>query len=133
VNDDISDKISNKIKGIVGVICELNEIEYNIELSSCPRLNNDLNLARFVENISKKYNFNVINVNNSTPIMGSDDFARYCEKVPGVYFGIGGKDEIYSDINPHTGEFDFNDKIIPYALEIFIRIIEEKSNSVILN
>ena len=42
--------------------------------------------------------------------MGSDDFSYYCEKIPGVYFGIGGRDEEYHDINPHSGEFDFNDK-----------------------
>ena len=133
VKDAISDHLCSRISHIVKNICKIYDLEYNIEFKTCPKLVNDKNLSDFVEKICQKYNFTYLNVKFATPIMGSDDFSLYSEKVPGLYYGIGGRDEEYQDINPHSGEFDFNDKIIPFALELFLRIVEEKSDTKILN
>jgi amidohydrolase len=66
------------------------------------------------------------------PVMGSEDFSFYQNKIPGCFFYLGGGDETH-DKNIHSPYFDFNDKSIPIGVEMFIRIIEEKSSCNLIN
>lgn len=60
------------------------------------------------------------------PVMGGEDFAYYCQKIPSCFFAVG--------LCPHDQEsmpslhhpaFDFNDRAIPTGVEMFCRIAME--------
>lgn len=53
------------------------------------------------------------------PMMTSEDFSYFLEKVPGCFFFVGcGK----ADMSLHNPHFDFNDDIIPIAAEMMGRV-----------
>ncbi|WP_034389080.1 amidohydrolase [Hellea balneolensis] len=55
------------------------------------------------------------------PIMGSEDFAFFLEKLPGCYFLLGNGE----DSSPiHTPTYNFNDEASKYGIAAFVRIIE---------
>ena len=54
------------------------------------------------------------------PYRGSEDFGHLTKLVPGCIFEIGDGAE-YPEI--HTWQFDFNDKIIPYAVEMYWELV----------
>jgi amidohydrolase len=86
---------------------------------------NHKNPTELVNKIASKH-FTV--TSRDLPVMASEDFSFYLKKIPGCYFLLGGGDETHDKI-PHTPYFNFNDKSIPYGVEMFIRIIEEKSGT----
>jgi len=62
-----------------------------------------------------------------TPCMGAEDFGAMSEAVPGCYAWVGqGEDEISNHSQGlHTPRYDFNDAIIPSAIEFFVRVAEQ--------
>lgn len=52
------------------------------------------------------------------PIMGSEDFSCYLEKIPGCFFWIGMGLE---NLSIHNSNYEFNDAIIPIAAEILAK------------
>lgn len=57
----------------------------------------------------------------SMPVLGSEDFAYYVDKVPGAFFFLasGRKD---NDTMIHESNFDFNDNLIEDATEFWMRL-----------
>ena len=53
------------------------------------------------------------------PARASEDFAFYLEKIPGCYFFIGNGEQSASC---HSAHYDFNDKILPIAAELFCHV-----------
>ena len=64
---------------------------------------------------------------NPTPCMGAEDFGAMSEAVPGCYVWVGqGEDEGSNHSQGlHTPQYDFNDAIIPSAIEFFVRVTEQ--------
>lgn len=56
------------------------------------------------------------------PIRASEDFGWYMKQIPGAIFYIG-NGENYPPI--HTAEFDFNDKILGEAVDIFVKLLQQ--------
>lgn len=58
-----------------------------------------------------------------SPVMGAEDFAFYCQKVPSCFFVLGlippGKKSV-PDL--HQPDFNFNDDAIPTGIELFCRL-----------
>ena len=55
------------------------------------------------------------------PIMGSEDFAFFLQKIPGCYFGLGNGE----DSRPiHTSDYNFNDDASKYGIAAFTKIVE---------
>lgn len=60
--------------------------------------------------------------NISLPIMASEDFSYYLEKIPGAYALIGADDGEGHNIACHNAGYDFNDKLIEPVSKILIQI-----------
>ena len=60
------------------------------------------------------------------PSMGGEDFAYYLEKVPGSFFRLGCRNEAKGFVNAfHNSRFDLDEDVLPFGVEMFVRIIEE--------
>ena len=66
------------------------------------------------------------NVEVVKPSMGGEDFAYYLEKVPGSFFRLGCRNEEKGLIHPyHSSLFDIDEEVLPFGVEMFIRIIDQ--------
>ena len=66
------------------------------------------------------------NVEFLRPSMGGEDFAYFLEKVPGSFFRLGCRNEAKGFVNPfHNSRFDLDEDVLPFGVEMFVRIIAE--------
>ncbi len=66
------------------------------------------------------------NVEVLKPTMGAEDFAYYLEKVPGALFRLGIRNEGKGIIYPcHSSRFDIDEEVLPFGVEMFVRIIDK--------
>ncbi len=56
------------------------------------------------------------------PIMASEDFSYFLNRIPGAYALIGAGDEDGHDVPCHSGRYDFNDRLIPLVVRLFARL-----------
>jgi amidohydrolase len=125
LKNEIGDQIINRIKKVSESIADMNKSEVKVNtnvLGNCTV--NHTEPTKLVEKIASKY-FKV--ETHDLPLMASEDFSYFLEKTPGCFFMLGVKDENHKEYL-HTPTYDFNDKGIPYGVEMFIRIVEEKSS-----
>jgi len=59
-------------------------------------------------------------------IMASEDFGYYLQKVPGSVFFLGGGLTGPHRTSNHSPTFDFNDDVLPIAVTMWIRLIEDR-------
>jgi amidohydrolase len=62
------------------------------------------------------------------PSMGGEDFGAMLEQVPGCYIWMGqgvAKDGSAHNFGLHTPQYDFNDEIIPLAVEYWAQVVEK--------
>lgn len=63
-----------------------------------------------------------ITQNLSLPIMASEDFSYYLEKIPGA-FALIGADDGNRDTPCHSPHYDFNDRLISDVVKVFSRLV----------
>ncbi|KAL8138516.1 hypothetical protein V2J09_004517 [Rumex salicifolius] len=70
------------------------------------------------------------NVKETVPLMGSEDFAYYQEKIPGHFFFVGMKTETKQSAPEHNAKFMVNEDMLPYGASLHaslaVRYILEK-------
>jgi len=59
------------------------------------------------------------------PLMGSEDFSYFLEKVPGCYMFLGNG----ADSHIHNHDYDFNDEIIPVGVRYWCTLVEQELGS----
>lgn len=65
------------------------------------------------------------NVEVVKPSMGGEDFAYFLEKVPGAFFRLGIRNEERGIVHPyHSSLFDIDEEVLPFGVEMFVRIID---------
>jgi amidohydrolase len=58
--------------------------------------------------------------------MGGEDFAYFLEKVPGAFFRLGIRNEEKGIIHSyHSTLFDIDEEVLPFGVEMFVRIVDE--------
>jgi hippurate hydrolase len=59
---------------------------------------------------------------NCTPLMGSEDFSYFLEKVPGCYVFLG--NGLHTD--SHSSDYDFNDEAMPAGIAYWVSLVEQE-------
>ena len=57
------------------------------------------------------------------PIMASEDFSYYLQKIPGAFALIGADDGDNHRIPCHSPFYDFNDRLMPKVTRLFARLV----------
>ncbi|MGL5717477.1 MAG: amidohydrolase [Paraclostridium sp.] len=104
------------------------EIAYNCKISvnikdDYPAVNNNEKLYdEFTQAIG---NEKLIKLD---PIMISEDFSYYQQEVPGLFFMLGARNEEKGYINGlHNINFNFDEKILGNALDVYVRLLKYKN------
>lgn len=114
--------ICQALEELAGEISRKYDLAYQTEWSDVfPETVNDPALAKEVLDRAEEMGFMTRELED--PIRSSEDFGYFQKECPGVIFFIGNGEE-YPQI--HTKEYDFNDEILPTALELFEKLAHVK-------
>ncbi|MBP5295332.1 MAG: M20/M25/M40 family metallo-hydrolase, partial [Lachnospiraceae bacterium] len=109
---------------LVEGICAMNgaacEIEYSREF--IPTINDPACVEWAAKAARKVFGPENVEV-GCDPIMGSEDFAKYQQLVPGAFCFLGNVDETHDKPNHHAC-FDFNDDILLPGAEWFAELVK---------
>lgn len=119
---DVRKLIKNRFIDLVKLTAKAYGVTVDIDwYSGDPSVNNDQFLTNIVRDESSKFT----TVYEMKPQLGSDDFACYQEKIPGVYANIGNG----RNVGHHNPHFTADDNTVIYGAEFFevnsIRILKE--------
>ena len=120
----VSEKIEARMRKVVQSICDMNdaacEVEYSREFIATL---NDQTCAEWAAKAAEKI-YGKENVElGCDPIMGSEDFAKYQQFIPGCYCFTGNIDETHDKPNHHAC-YDYNDDILLPAAEWFAELVK---------
>jgi amidohydrolase len=118
---EVRDKLEERVKKIATSIAEgfgaRVEIDYE---RGYPVVVNEAASTAFAANIAQaiapsgKVNTQI------APVMGAEDFAYYLEHKPGAFIFAGNGDSA----SLHHPAYDFNDKLLPYGIAYWARLVE---------
>jgi amidohydrolase len=122
VREDLKSRIEQVSQGIVRSFA----VDYRFDFEyGYPVLVNDPEMSKLVASACGK-GIGKENVEVLKPSMGGEDFAYYLEKVPGSFFRLGSRNEERGMIHPyHSSLFDIDEVILPFGVEMFVRIIDQ--------
>lgn len=122
VRQQLKEKLEQVSQGVArsfGVDCEF-IFDYGY-----PALVNDPQMSHLIASACGK-GIGKENVEFIRPSMGGEDFSYYLEKVPGSFFRLGCRNEKKGMIHPfHNSRFDLDEDVLPFGVEMFVRIIDE--------
>lgn len=115
-SDDLFDLIDKKLKQIAKGIEASFGVKIIVETKKMyPVLKNDTNIYNHVLNVLKDRETKILK-----PMMTSEDFSYYLEKVPGLFVMLGTKNEDRGFIYPlHNGKFDLDEKVLVKGVELY--------------
>jgi amidohydrolase len=118
VLEDIFEQIDNLCRGI----CQAAGANYTFKpIIGYPAVINDGKLADIVAAAARDV-VGEDGVSAMQPLMGSEDFSRYQEHVPGAYFFIGiGNEEKGASYPHHHAKFDMDEDALRYGCETMLR------------
>lgn len=115
--------LENDIREHAGHLAKVEGLKLSFEESDIfPETVNAPEVVAKVRRAAEQQGLQVIDLEE--PIRGSEDFGYYLKQCPGAIFYIGNGEE-YPQL--HTCEYDFNDRILETAVELFQRLIGDKS------
>jgi amidohydrolase len=122
LREELKRRVEEVTRGITqsfGVNCQFN-FEYGY-----PVLTNDPVMSKLVASACSK-GIGEGNVEFLRPSMGAEDFAYYLQKIPGSFFRLGCRNEAKGIIHPyHSSLFDIDEEVLPFGVEMFVRIIDQ--------
>jgi amidohydrolase len=115
-------RIIEKIRQVARGVGEVTSTEIDLELQvSIPSVHNDAALTRLVWREAEE----VVGADHvqliARPSMGSEDFACFLQRVPGVMFRLGCSDDLASSKGLHTPMFDIDEKSLGIGVRIMAR------------
>ncbi len=120
VREELKLRLEQVTRGVAGSFGMDYRFDYQ---DGYPVLVNDPEMSKLVasacsEGIGKE------NVELLKPSMGGEDFAYYLEKVPGAFFRLGCRNESKGIVHPyHSSLFDVDEDVLPFGVEMFVRIV----------
>ncbi len=110
-------EISHQTAASYGVECEV-----IIEPRYDATINHATQARRVRDNWQAEQGEESLDTQIPLPIMASEDFSYYLQKVPGAFALIGADDGAEHRIPCHSPFYDFNDRLIPEVVRLFSRL-----------
>lgn len=111
-------KLSEGICTMYGAECEFeytHEFSPTINWEKCSKI-----AIEAANNIVGKENTN----SDCPPLMASEDFGKFTEKIPGCFVFLGSKGENEEIIPLHNALYDYNDNVLETGAEFFAEIVK---------
>lgn len=59
-------------------------------------------------------------------LLRPEDFAYFTENTPGAFFFLGGREPGRSNATCHSTNFDFNDKMLPLGVRVWLELVRQR-------
>jgi len=126
LNPQVREELKLRIEQVVQGIVHSFGMAYRFEFEyGYPVLINDPEMSKLVASACSK---GIVkeNIEVLKPSMGAEDFAYYLERCPGSYFRLGCRNEEKGIIHPyHSSLFDIDEEVLPFGVEMFVRVIDQ--------
>ncbi len=125
-NPELREFLPKRIKEILNGLTSGMRASYEFNLmSKFPAMINDEQMTNFVVNIARDF-LGKDKVLQIKPMMGSEDFSYYLQKIPGafVFLGVGNKEKgiIYPQHHP---KYDIDEDILPIGAALHVAVALE--------
>jgi amidohydrolase len=126
LSPQVREELKNRIEQVIQGVVRSFGMDYRFDFEyGYPVLINDSEMSKLVASACSK-GIGKENVEVLKPSMGAEDFAYYLEKVPGAYFRLGCRNEERGIVHPyHSSLFDIDEEVLPFGVEMFVRIIDQ--------
>jgi amidohydrolase len=126
LNPQVREELKSRIDQVTQGVARSFSIDCRFDFEyGYPVLINDPEMSKLVGLACSK-GIGKENVEVVKPSMGGEDFAYYLEKVPGSFFRLGSRNEEKGLIHPyHSSLFDIDEEVLPFGVEMFVRIIDQ--------
>lgn len=109
-------------------------------VSGYPETINNAKATEVVQRCAKRPPHSLEVTDSHLPLMGTEDFSYYLQHRPGCFFFLGTKEDTTQGLAdfpgcncasrtncvPHGTSFDFNDNVLPLAVSLYLKIIEDR-------
>ena len=126
LNPQVREELKSRIELVTQGVARSFSMDYRFDFEyGYPVLINNSEMSKLVASACSK-GIGKENVEVLKPSMGGEDFAYYLEKVPGSFFRLGCRNEGKGIVHPyHSSLFDIDEEVLPFGVEMFIRIIDQ--------
>jgi amidohydrolase len=126
LNSRVREEVKSRIEEVAQGTARSFGTDYRFDFEyGYPVLVNDIQMTKLVKEACSK-GIGEGNVEHLIPSMGAEDFAYYLEKIPGAFFRLGTGNEEKGIIHPyHSSLFDIDEEVLPFGMEMFVRIIDQ--------
>ncbi len=115
--DLLARRIPELIKGVAGSLRATAEVEYR---RGVPPTVNDPALAALVRDVALGIE-GVTAAIPGTPVMGSEDFSEFTQRVPSAFFFVGTRDEASGKVwSHHHPRFDIDERGLAIGVEVMV-------------
>lgn len=122
----VSERVLARIREVVEGTAASFGVRAELELDSgYPVLVNDAGCASAVVRVATELLGAERVSGDDLPMAGGEDFAYLCAAVPGAYFFVGTGDREGAPVCHHP-DFDFDDRIIPTAMSLFLGLVRDR-------
>ncbi len=124
---DITERVLARIREVVSGAAATFGVEMQLEFRpGYPVLVNDPACANAVSRVAAR----VVGESNvkseGLPMAGGEDFAYLARATAGAYFFVGSGNAELTTPGCHHPDFDFDDRIIPTAVQMFLSIVDDR-------
>jgi amidohydrolase len=123
----VTERVLQRLEQIVEGTAVSHEVEIELELTrGFPVLVNDPDCVEVVRRVGRANEKIERVAADRLPITGGEDFSYFSAEVPGAYFLLGTGREGEQVPGCHHPDFDFEDRLIPLAIELLHGIVRER-------
>jgi amidohydrolase len=124
IKPDVRECALGRLREILRGIELAHGVKAELQISiGYPLLVNDPNLVRFVE-LQAKDCLGDDSVHHAAPRMGSEDFAFFVQKFPGILIGLGCSDpEKGLTHGLHSPHFDLDERVLDVGVRLFTHLL----------
>ena len=126
-NTDVQSQIERRLQAVCENICEANgaACEFSYRNSFSPTVNWEECHDTVVQAAANLFGEEKV-VSDTHPMMSSEDFGHFINKIPGCFVFLGGKREAEEVYPLHHTKFDYKDENLVRGAELFAEIIRLK-------
>jgi len=126
---ELRDKMEARMREIVRHVAEMFHMDHSLVYKRLidATYNHAESVGYCRESVSKLYGEEKLKT--QTPVTGGEDFGSFLEKRPGAFVFVGQGEGDRASVHSqglHTSRFDFNDAVIPLAVEYFADLAETR-------
>jgi amidohydrolase len=126
LNPQTREELKSRIEQVIQGVVRSFQVDYHFDFEyGYPVLTNTPEMSKLVASACSS-GIGKDNVEILKPSMGGEDFAYYLEKCPGSFFRLGIRNEEKGIVHPlHSSLFDIDEDVLPFGVEMFVRIIDQ--------